>query len=86
VLANSSFDYNYKFIRSFTSEYEPKNSGFPYFVLLLEGGWLKSAIAADEVEHILQKTVTSTTLEYLSGREGDPTAMKGFAIESIPLD
>lgn len=51
-----------------------------FFVLLLVGGWLKSAVAADEVEHILQKTITSTTPEYLSGREGDPTAMKGFAI------
>ena len=53
---------------------------FLFIVLLFCGGWLKSAIAADEVEHILQKTITSTTPEYLSGREGDPTAMKGFAI------
>jgi len=53
---------------------------FLFIILLLGGGWLKSVIAADEVEHILQKTITSATPEYISGREGDPTAMKGFAI------
>ena len=51
------------------------------FIISLFGvGWLQSAIAADETEHILQKTITSNTPEFISGREGDPTAMKGFTI------
>lgn len=53
---------------------------FLFIILLLGVGWLKSVVAADEVEHILQKTITSAEPEYLTGREGDPTAIKGYTI------
>ena len=50
------------------------------FILLLSFGSAQSAIAANETEHILQKTITSTTPQYLNGREGNPAAIKGYAI------
>ena len=51
------------------------------FIISVFGfGWLQSAMAADETEHILQKTITSNTPAFLSGREGDLTAIAGYAI------